>query len=98
MNAITKKDVYPLPRIDDILDTLGKARYFSTLDLCSGYWQVELDEDSHQKSAFTTHHGLFEFFKMPFGLCNAPTTFQRLMQAVLSGLEWDISFDYIDDI
>lgn len=98
LNAITKKDVYPLPRIDDILDKLGKAKYFSTLDLCSGYWQVELDENSRQKTAFTTHNGLFEFVRMPFGLCNAPATFQRLMQAVLAGLEWDICFDYIDDI
>jgi hypothetical protein len=94
LNAITTKDVYPLPRIDDILDKLGEAKYFSTLDLCSGYWQVELDEDSRQKTAFTTHNGLFEFVRMPFGLCNAPATFQRLMQVVLSGLEWDICFDY----
>ena len=61
LNTLTKRDVYPLPRIDDILDTLGKAKYFSSLDLASGYWQVELDEDACQKSAFTTHRGLFEF-------------------------------------
>ena len=98
LNAITKKDVYPLPRIDDILDTLGKTKYFSSLDLCLGYWQVELDEESRQKSAFATHQGFFEFVRMPFGLCNAPATFQRLMQVVLAGLDWDICFDYIDDI
>ena len=98
LNAITKKDVYPLPRIDDILDTLGKTKYFSSLDLCSGYWQVELDKESRQKSAFATHQGLFEFVRMPFGLCNAPATFQRLMQVVLAGLDWDICFNYIDDI
>ena len=98
LNAITRKDVYPLPRIDDILDTLGQSKYFSTLDLSAGYWQIELDPKSKEKSAFTTHCGLFEFNRMPFGLCNAPATFQRLMQSVLAGLEGRICFVYIDDI
>lgn len=71
-NAITWKDIYPLPRVDDILDALGEARYFSSLDLASGYWQVELDEDAREKSTFTTFKGLYEFVRMPFGLCNAP--------------------------
>ena len=82
LNSITKKDVYPLPRIEDILVTLGKAKYFSTLDLASGYWQIKLDPASAQKTAFTSHCGLHEFTRMPFGLCNAPGTFQRLMQTV----------------
>ena len=98
LNALTMKDVYPLPRIDDILDTLGSAKYFTTLDLASGYWQVKLDDDARPKTAFTTHQGLFEFIRMPFGLCNAPATFQRAMQTVLSGLEWRNCFVYIDDI
>ena len=98
LNAVTKKDVYPLPRIDDILDTLGESKFFSSLDLASGYWQVELDPESRQKSAFTTYCGLFEFVRMPFGLCNAPATFQRLMQKVLAGLEWCTCFVYLDDI
>ena len=98
LNMIMKKDVYPLPRLEDILDTLGEAKYFTSLDLASGYWQVELDEDACAKSAFTTHHGLFEFTRMPFGLCNAPATFQRVMQAVLAGLEWNSCFLYLDDI
>ena len=99
LNAVTKKDVYPLPRIDDILDTLGRATHFTTLDLSAGYsWQVELDPESQAKTAFTSHCGLYEFTRMPFGLCNAPATFQRLMQVVLSGLEWDCCFVYIDDI
>ena len=98
LNSVTRKDVYPLPRVDDILDTLGNARYFTTLDLASGYWQVPLDEDARPKTAFTTHQGLYEFVRMPFGLCNAPATFQRAMQSVLAGLEWRDCFVYIDDI
>ena len=98
VNAVTKKDVYPLPRTDDILDTLGGSQYFSTLDLSSGYWQIELDPATRDKSAFTSHCGLYEFTRMPFGLCNAPATFQRLMQVVLSGLGGKFCFVYIDDI
>ena len=98
LNAIARKDVYPLPRIDDILDTLGQSKYFSTLDLSAGYWQTELDTKSREKSAFTTHCGLFEFNRMPFGFCNAPVTCQRLMQSVLAGLEGRICFVYIDNI
>ena len=98
LNAITRKDVYPLPRVDDIFDTLGGARYFTTLDLASGYWQVELDDEASSKSAFTTYKGLYEFTRMPFGLCNAPATFQRLMHRVLAGLEWQSCFAYLDDV
>ena len=71
LNAITKKDVYPLPQIEDILDTLGRAKYFTTLDLSAGYWQIQLDASSKEKTAFITHCGLFQFNRMPFGLCNA---------------------------
>ena len=95
---MTTKDVYSLPRVEDILDTLGKAKYFSTSDLSSGYWQVPLDDDARTKTAFTTHQGLFEFVRMPFGLCNVPATFQRVMQSVLAGLVWRSCFVYIDDI
>ena len=98
LNSVTRKDVYPIPRVDDIFDTLGEAKYFSTLDLASGYWQVELDEDARAKSAFTTYKGLYEFIRMPFGLCNAPATFQRIMQKILVGLEWKNCFVYLDDV
>ena len=93
LNAITRKDVYPLPRIDDILNG---ANYFTSLDLASGYWQVALDPKTSCKTAFATHQGLFEFVCMPFGLCNAPATFQRLMQSILARLEW--CFVYLDDM
>ena len=71
-------DVFPLPRIDDTLDLLSKAKYFTTLDLASGYWQVEMSPDSREKTAFITHSGLFEFQKMPFGLCRPDEGGRRL--------------------
>ena len=79
LNAVTRKDSYPLPRIDDALDALNGTRYFSTMDLMSGYWQVEMDPESREHTAFTTYGGLYEFLVMPFGLTNAPSTHQRLM-------------------
>ena len=97
MNAITRKDAYPLPRVDDTLDTLGGSKYFTTLDLASGYWQVDVATEDRQKTAFTTPEGLYQFKVMPFGLCNAPATFQRLMDRVLGGLKWSSCLVYFDD-
>ena len=94
LNNVTIHDAYPLPRIDDSLDQLRGAKWFSTLDLCSGYWQVAVDPNDRQKTAFTTRRGLFEFSVMPFGLCNAPATFERLMETVLRRLQCLI---YLDD-
>lgn len=98
VNKVTRKDSYPLPRVDDLLDLLAGAQWFSTLDLASGYWQVEVHPQHREKTAFTTGQGLYEFRVMPFGLCNAPSTFQRLMELVLAGLRWDICLAYLDDI
>ena len=98
VNAVTCKDVYPLPRIDETLDTLGGASYFTTLDLASGYWQVPLKEGDRQKTAFSTPTGLWEFTVMPFGLCGAPASFQRLMEIMLTGLNWEMCLVYLDDI
>ena len=99
LNAITIKDTYPLPRIDDTLDRLGGSKIFSTMDMNSGYWQVPLAAGAKEKTAFATHEGgLFEFTVLPFGLCNAPATYQRLMELVLAGLTWESCLVYIDDV
>ena len=98
LNDATVKDAYPLPRIDDTLDMLAGKQWFSTLDLASGYWQVSLSQDARAKTAFATHSGLFQFRVMPFGLCNAPATFERLMDRVLQGLRWSRCLVYLDDI
>ena len=94
LNSVTKSDTYPLPRIDDQLDQLGKAKYFSTLDLAAGYWQIRVHPESQEKTAFVTHEGLHEFRVMPFGLTNAPAAFQRLMQQVLMGLKSDRGYPF----
>jgi len=98
LNKVTRKDSYPLPRVDDLLDSLSDAQWFSTLDLRSGYWQVEIDPGDREKTAFSTQNGLFQFRVMPFGLCNAPSTFQRLMELVLAGLSWEVCLAYLDDV
>ncbi|XP_014677616.1 PREDICTED: uncharacterized protein K02A2.6-like [Priapulus caudatus] len=98
LNDVTRKDAYPLPRIDDTLDSLDGTSWFSTLDFTSGYWQVEMDPEDAAKTAFGTRRGFYEVSVMPFGLCNAPAIFQRLMECVLRGLLWTECLVYIDDI
>jgi Reverse transcriptase (RNA-dependent DNA polymerase) len=98
LNDKTVKDSYPLPRIDDCLDSLNGSKWFSTVDLKSGYRQVALDEKDAHKTAFVTRRGTFSFNVMPFGLCNAPATFQRLMDYAMVGLNYEICLVYLDDI
>ena len=98
LNEKTISDAYPLPNITDILDQLGGAKYFTTLDLASGFHQIPMDPESKAKTAFSTPHGHYEFKRMPFGLKNAPPTFQRLMDQILSGLQGVELFVYMDDI
>uniref|UniRef100_A0A0A9WGS4 RNA-directed DNA polymerase n=2 Tax=Lygus hesperus TaxID=30085 RepID=A0A0A9WGS4_LYGHE len=96
LNSVTKKDSYALPSIQAMLDTLSGASWFCTLDLKSGYWQVALKDEDKEKTAFTLYQrGLWQFKVLPFGLCNAPATFQRLMEAVLPP---DLALVYLDDI
>ena len=98
LNNITKKDSCPLPRIDDALDRLGSAKYFSVKDLILGYWQVELSPEDQEKCVIITTKGLFQPMGMPQGLCNAPATFQRLMDHVLDALKFLCVLVYLDDI
>ncbi|CAI5658420.1 unnamed protein product [Oreochromis niloticus] len=85
LNAVTRKDSYPLPRIDDALDYIAGSSWFSSLDLRSGYWQVELAAEARPKTAFTIGQGLWQFRVMPFGLCNAPATFERRLEELDRG-------------
>ena len=99
-NSQTIVDTFPIVRIADCLESLGssKAKYFSTLDLQSGYHQVPIAKSSKQYTAFVTHDGLYEFNRMSFGLTNAPACFSRLMTHVLQNLNWEIALLYLDDI
>ena len=98
LNNMTKKDSFPLPAIDEIMHGLGSSSWFGTLDLANGFMQIPIKKEDQTKTAFTCHKGLFEFTRMPFGLCNAPATFQRAMTESLEGLIWKKCFVYIDDI
>jgi hypothetical protein len=98
LNDLTIGDSFPLPNITDILDQLGNAKYFTTLDFASGYHQIPMAEQDKNKTAFSTPYGHYEFNRMPFGLKNAPATFQRLMNSVLTGIQGLKCLVYLDDI
>ena len=99
LNACTKKDSYSLPRIQEVLDSLVGTGHFSCLDLKSGFWQIRMDEASKQHTTFTMGNlGFFECDRMPFGLCNAPATFQQLMQNCMGELNFIYCLIYLDDL
>ena len=97
LNAVTRKDAFPLPLISDCIESLAGNRYMSTLDMASGYWQIEIHPDDREYTAFITWFGLFEHKRMSMGLCNAPSTFQRAMDLVLRGLAWKTVLAFLDD-
>lgn len=98
LNDVTIKDSFPLPRIEDILDQMSGNSWFSSLDLKSGYWQIKVRSEDREKTAFSIGNGLWQFTVMPFGLCNAPATFERLMEKVLQEFLSKICLVYLDDI
>jgi Reverse transcriptase (RNA-dependent DNA polymerase) len=98
LNAVTTKYSYALPRIDDSIDSLGGAQYFSTLDANSGYWQIAVAAEDQEKTAFTTHRGLYRFKILPFALVSAPATFQRAVDVILSSVRFQCALTYLDDI
>uniref|UniRef100_H3ABM2 ribonuclease H n=1 Tax=Latimeria chalumnae TaxID=7897 RepID=H3ABM2_LATCH len=97
LNTITTKDFYPLPHIDDTLDAIAGSTWFSTLDLKSAYWQVEMDPVDKEKIALVAGQGQWQFTVMPFGLCNAHATFECLVERVLDGLPLTVCLLYLDD-
>ena len=99
LNARTKKDSYPILRGPEMMESLVGARYFSMMDLKSGFWQVKMSEESHQYTAFMVGSmGMYEFLRMPYGLCNVSATFQHLMQNCLGELNLQFALIYLDDV
>jgi len=98
LNEMTVRDVYPIPRMNDCLDSLGDASVFSTIDCNAGYWQMPLAEEDRDKTTFTSHAGLYRFLRLPFRLTNAPASFQWALDIILSGLRWKPCLVYLDDV
>ena len=98
LNTIKIFDTYPLPRMEDSIDSLGEARLFTTLDEMWGYWQVPIAEGDRDKTTFTSHMVTFRYKRMSFGIRNAPATFQRALDIILSGARWKTCLVYIEDV
>jgi len=97
LKLMTAKDAYPIPRIDECIDSLRDARVFSTLDCNAGYWQIPVAEEDKHLTAFTCHSGVWQRVRLPFGLCNAPANFRRAMDMILAEVKWQICQVYLDD-
>jgi hypothetical protein len=98
LNAMTTKDSYPLPRVEDCLRSVGNAQFLSNSDIRSGYWQAEILPEDRDKKCFVTRRGIYRFKVFSFGLVNAPALFQRHMDLVLSGMNWNGCLVFLDDI
>ena len=98
LNKQIEKTSWPLPRINDVIDSLDGNCYFSNIDLTSGYFQMALDEESQNVTAFVTPMGLYKWKRIPIGLASAPGAFQNLMELIMSGLSYEVALVYLDDI
>jgi len=98
LNEVTVRDVYPLPRVDDCIEFLGATKVFSTLDCNSGCWQIPVADEDRDKTTFGCHEGAYRYIRLPFGLSNAPATFQPAIDMILEGLKWKSCLVYLDDI
>jgi hypothetical protein len=97
LNNVSIGTSFPIPNISDILDSIGKAEIFTSLDLCSGFYQIRLREEDKEKTAFSSNDNHWQYVRMPMGLKGAPSTFQKLMNTTLSGLQGTTCFAYLDD-
>ena len=97
LNSVTEDDIYPMKRIEEMIDALGEAQFISTIDLSKGYYQIPVAQEDQRKTAFITPEGKYEFNRMPFGLKGAPSTFQRMMDGLLQEHR-QFAAAYIDDI
>lgn len=98
LNALTNRDLYAIPRMDECIKSLNEATVFNTLDTNSKKWQIEIKDKDKSKTGATLQHGIYRFIRMPFALCNAPRTFQRTLDVNLSSVMWQFAFIYLDDI
>jgi len=98
LNAVTIRGSYPIPRMDDSIDSLGNARVFTTLDCNSSYWHIPVAPKDKDKTAFATHTGSWKFMRMPFGLNIAPASFQRALDILLAAVKWKFCLVYLDDV